>query len=84
MLISCEIKTGTSYINASGVTGIVIPPSDSEALRSAMQTLMADPVLAGQMGVNALYRYQAMFRDDVMFDGYHQVYKALLSGSVVQ
>lgn len=78
-LISCEIKTGTSYINASGETGIVIPPSDSGALKEAMQTLAGDQLLVDRMGANAFRRYQTMFSDDVMFDGYYKAYKALLS-----
>src|SRR5690606_28389959 len=34
-MISSEIGTGTSYINISGQTGLVVPPSDAAALRAA-------------------------------------------------
>ena len=35
-MISCEIGTGTSYVNVNGETGITIPPSDPQALASAV------------------------------------------------
>jgi len=38
-MISREIGTGTTYINIGGETGLVVPPSDSMALRQAMSYL---------------------------------------------
>lgn len=35
-VISCDISTGTSYVNKNNETGYVIPPQDSEALSQAM------------------------------------------------
>src|SRR5690606_15618876 len=35
-MISCEIGTGTSYVNLNGQTGIVVPPQNPEALSAAM------------------------------------------------
>nr|WP_246673258.1 glycosyltransferase [Mesorhizobium sp. B2-4-14] len=31
-MISCEVGTGTSYVNKAGETGLVVPPSDPERL----------------------------------------------------
>jgi len=44
-LISCEIGTGTSYVNLDGETGLVIAPADPNALAAAMQTLWHDAPL---------------------------------------
>jgi rhamnosyl/mannosyltransferase len=35
-MVSCEIGTGTSYINLDGVTGWAVPPEDPDRLRAAM------------------------------------------------
>ena len=35
-MISSEIGTGTSHVNVGGVTGLVVPPGDSAALRAAL------------------------------------------------
>jgi glycosyltransferase involved in cell wall biosynthesis len=49
-MISSEIGTGTTYINIDQQTGLVVPPSDPQALREAMRTLWDDPQLAQEMG----------------------------------
>ncbi|MBV6820338.1 glycosyltransferase, partial [Rahnella sp. PD12R] len=45
-LISCEIGTGTTFINIDKETGIVIEPSNCDELKKAMDTLWNSPVLA--------------------------------------
>ena len=52
-MISCEIGTGTTFVNASNKTGLVIIPSSPHELREAMQYLLDNPALAAQMGENA-------------------------------
>jgi rhamnosyl/mannosyltransferase len=44
-LISCEIGTGTSYVNAHEETGFVVEPESSTALALAMNTLLNDDAL---------------------------------------
>ncbi|MEB0075958.1 glycosyltransferase family 4 protein [Pseudomonas sp. CCI3.2] len=77
-MISCEIGTGTTFINIAGETGLVVPPCDSAALGQAMLTLWQNPEMASTMGENALRRYEELFSADVMAESYAQVYKALL------
>jgi glycosyltransferase involved in cell wall biosynthesis len=38
-LISTELGTGTSFVNAHGETGLVVPPSDDDALCNAINEL---------------------------------------------
>jgi glycosyltransferase involved in cell wall biosynthesis len=44
---------GTPEVVTDGVTGILIPPRDSEALAGALARLLSDPSLAKQLGENA-------------------------------
>ena len=40
--VCTELGTGTSYVNQDGVTGLVVPPRDPDALAFA-QSLLKDP-----------------------------------------
>lgn len=78
-LISCEIGTGTTYINIADETGLVVPPNNSLALRNAMTFIWENPVVASEMGRNAELRYQRYFTSEKMVGAYVDVYRALLS-----
>ena len=41
-MISCEIGTGTSFVNLKDITGFVIPPESPEKLGAAMQDLLSE------------------------------------------
>ena len=74
-MISCEIGTGTSYVNLDGVTGLVIPPENGDALAAAMTRLLGDDVLAQQFGRNARQRYLANFTAQQMATAYARLYQ---------
>jgi rhamnosyl/mannosyltransferase len=78
-LISSEIGTGTSFINISNETGIVVPPSDPLALKQAMHTLWQNPELAAEMGRKSEQRYWELFTADKMVDSYVDLYRELIS-----
>jgi len=78
-MISSEIGTGTTYINIDRQTGLVVPPSDHEALREAMRTLWDDPALAQEMGRRAEARYWQLFTAEQMADGYANLYQELVA-----
>lgn len=77
-LISCEIGTGTSYVNKDGETGIVIPPADGVALAGAMTRLHRDGALAQRMGQAARERFCNIFSEQPMVNGYIGLYRDLL------
>ncbi|AEK60955.1 glycosyltransferase family 4 protein [Collimonas fungivorans] len=77
-MISSEIGTGTSYINNHRETGLVVPPSDPDAFRLAMQQLWDDPELARTMGARAQARYQKLFTARVMGESYAGLYRDVL------
>ncbi|AIL65441.1 Glycogen synthase [Rickettsiales bacterium Ac37b] len=78
-MISCEIGTGTSYINHINHTGYVIAPADSLALAHAMQFFLDHPDQVELMGKNAFNRYNTLFTAEKMSMEYIKLYKKLLS-----
>lgn len=77
-LISCEIGTGTSFVNIDKETGLVIEPSSPTALRKAMQFLIENPNKALEFGVNAEKRYWQLFTAEKQAQAYLEVYKEML------
>ena len=77
-LISCEIGTGTSYVNINGETGIVVPPNNPEAIAHAMSELDTHPAQAKAMGVTAKRRLQAVFSGQEVGRSYLALYRELL------
>ena len=80
-LISSEIGTGTSYINIHGETGLVVPPNDPVAFRSAMQRLWDDPSLAAQMGAKADRRFFQLFTAENMARNHSELYREVVAES---
>lgn len=77
-LISAEIGSGTTFINISGETGIVTPPSDSTALAYAMAYLSDNPEDAKKMGRNSRRRFYKIFKAEEMVKKYINLYTELL------
>lgn len=77
-LISCDIGTGTSFINQHGKTGLVVKCADPEALCGAVQTLAQNPGLAETYGYNARKRYQELFTARIQAEKYAELYARLL------
>lgn len=76
-LISCEIGTGTSFVNLDGVTGLVVPPEDPAALAGAMDRLAADAHLAEKMGAAGRKRFLECFTAEMMTKKYVEIYEKL-------
>jgi glycosyltransferase involved in cell wall biosynthesis len=77
-LISCEIETGTSFVNISGQTGWVVPPADASALANAMTDLLNDPTKAKSFGRASRDRYLSLFSAQRMGESYRDLYDTLL------
>ncbi|MCD8349462.1 MAG: glycosyltransferase [Planctomycetaceae bacterium] len=80
-LITCEVGTGTSFVNIDGVTGIVVPPNDPHALTAAMRELRDAPARAREMGQNGKERLNKLFTLDAMVQSYLTLYKDLIQDS---
>lgn len=77
-LISCDIGTGTSFVNLDGITGHVIPPADVQALRAAMMDLWDDRKKAESWGHAARARYEEIFTGQKMAEAYQDLYRRIL------
>ena len=76
-LISCEIGTGTTYININQETGITLPPESPKALQQAMQHLWNNPNIAHKMGIAAQARYNKLFTSGKTTGQYVELYRTL-------
>ncbi|MBZ9894927.1 glycosyltransferase [Mesorhizobium sp. BR1-1-6] len=76
-MISCEIGTGTSYVNKAGETGLVVPPSDPACLAEAINQVVDSPVEAANWGRAARDRYVRLFTADRMGKAYAELYHQL-------
>jgi glycosyltransferase involved in cell wall biosynthesis len=78
-MISCEIGTGTSYVNVANETGLVVPPENPAALRHAINRIWHDEALAAAFGAAARQRFCTLFTADKMADAYVDLYRRLVS-----
>ena len=76
-MICCEIGTGTSYVNAHGETGLVVPPGDPRALAEAINLLLSDSSLARAMGRAARARFEQYFSGGVLGRSYAELFRQL-------
>jgi rhamnosyl/mannosyltransferase len=77
-LVSCEIGSGTSFVNQDGETGFVVPPESPGALAQALRRLLDDARLAERLGAGARRRYEQNFSGDALGRGYAAVFREAL------
>ncbi len=80
-MISCEIGTGTSFVNRDGITGLVVPPNDPARLSAAMRSLGDDPQLARRMGAAARRHFCENLHSNRMGQRYHALYQEVIHES---
>lgn len=77
-MISCEIGTGTSFVNLNQKTGLVVPPENAEALAGAMNHMITNPDHKDELGRNARYRYVDKFMSETMCAEYVELYNQII------
>jgi len=78
-MISCDLGTGTSFVNKDEETGFVVPPLNPEKFREAMEKILSDSKQTVVFGKAARSRYQALFTGAKMGADYVALYRKLLS-----
>jgi len=78
-MITCEIGTGTSFINVHEETGLVVEPASPEALAAAMKRLLEQPELCHRFGRNARARYEELFDGRQTTTAHLRLYRELLT-----
>ncbi len=77
-LITTELGTGTSWVNQDGITGLVVPPRNVDALAAAIKQLLHDDEMRRAMGARALVRARAEFDLPVLVERVMAVYRQVL------
>lgn len=76
-MISCEIGTGTSFVNQHKETGLVVQSDSANGLREAMLFLLRHPADVEKMGLAARCRYERFFSGEALGKAYTELYQAL-------
>ena len=77
-VICTELRTGTTFINQHGMTGLVVPPRDSKALAEAINNLANNISLRAELGKNARQRALKELTAEKMVERTYKVYNDLL------
>lgn len=64
-----------------GVTGLVVPPGDPEALATALLRLLREPSTALRLGAAARARYEAKYKAETMSRALEQLFLSILRHS---
>jgi glycosyltransferase involved in cell wall biosynthesis len=70
---------GLTELVADGETGLLVPPQDPPALRSAIDSLLADQALRRRMGEAGRKRIAELCDWDTVVDAYLEAYEAALA-----
>jgi len=76
-VISCQISSGVPFVNRDGITGIIVPPSDANALAQAIHQITSDPALAHRLGEGGRRRAHGEFSLDGMMGRYWKLFERL-------
>jgi rhamnosyl/mannosyltransferase len=76
--VVCELNNGVTYLNREGVTSLVVPPTDVNALAHALDTLVRDDGLRSRMGSAASEWVRSEFSIQKMKTDMLSLYRSLL------
>ena len=79
-VIASDLPTGVRFVNKNQMTGLLVPPGDSDALAAALQRLLGDERLRQTLGNAAKRRAELEFSADRMVRRVQQVYEEVLGG----
>jgi rhamnosyl/mannosyltransferase len=74
-VINTNLPSGVPYVSIDGITGLTVPPSDIEALSTAMQWMVDHELERIEMGQKARERVAKCYRMDDMLQSVLKVYE---------
>jgi len=74
-------RSGVPLVNADGVTGLVVPPGDADALGRALVRLLADPALCRRLGQGGLAAVAGPFSPQAVTQALGAAYACLDRGA---
>jgi glycosyltransferase involved in cell wall biosynthesis len=77
-IVSTNLPTGVQSVNLHGITGLVVPPGEPDALADALNLLLSNPCLCAEFGDAARRHVEQKFRADPMVSKTLEVYRALV------
>jgi rhamnosyl/mannosyltransferase len=83
-MVSCEIGTGTTYVNADQQTGLVVPPENPNRLADALRRLWKDEPFAQLCGNRARIRFEQLFSGAALGSAYAELYRSVVHSSLAR
>ena len=78
-VISTSIKgSGVDWVNLNNVSGIIVPPKDTNRLTEAIMELLTDEKKYQLLSIGAKKRYEEVFTKDKMVDSFKSLYLEIL------
>jgi len=78
-VVSSDLPTGMRFVNQHGVSGLLVPPGDPQALAEALQHLLDDVGLRARLGCAARARIEREFTAERMIARTLEVYREVLA-----
>jgi rhamnosyl/mannosyltransferase len=78
-VVSSDLATGVRFVNQHGVTGLLVPPGDPDALADGLNRLLDDPELRARLGRSARARVEQVFTAQTMIARTLDVYREVLA-----
>lgn len=77
-IVSTNIPgSGVSWVNKNMESGLIVPPMDSQSISKAINTLLDDKKLYGELSKGAKKRFEEQFTKDKMVDDFIELYQDL-------
>ena len=77
-VVNTDLPTGVPYVSQDRITGLTVPPKDSEALAKAINILLNDESLRKKYGENGRKRVEKEFNLNIMTKKILNLYQDLV------
>jgi rhamnosyl/mannosyltransferase len=78
-VVNTRLDSGVTFVSVDGVTGLTVPPGDSESLAAALDKLLGNPALLARYGRAARLRVEREFDLEVMGRSTISLYEEVMS-----